>query len=312
MVYVPIISNLSHRLYPRKGGGKGGGGKGGSSGGSSGKGGSSSSKGGSSGKPSAVPISGKTGSPSKSSASAYGGGGGKPTVIPSGQLFAGRSVGGGSRGQVWGSRTYGSGYPYGYPAGYLGVGGLGFPFYFWPVVWGAGFGYGGAYLYDSEFGQPSNPDRPGGIMMEATFSSGASNSTFHVLADNSTVVSLITSVTANCTSFNLNVNASSTSPSSYNSSDPFEPRPEQVVQYYRASSVVLTLDGYNDTTALLQNNTGVPDVPIPSWVDPTLLDCLNQTIGLAVPLIDGASSWRTPGAGLLALVWVAYVSVMRI
>ena len=52
-------------------------------------------------------------------------------------------------------RTYGSGYPSGYSSVGRGVGGLGFPFYFWPVVWGGGLGYGGAYLYNHEVSKPS-------------------------------------------------------------------------------------------------------------------------------------------------------------
>ena len=140
-------------------------------------------------------------------------------------------------------------------------------------------------------------------MMEATFTSPTSNSTFHLLADNSTVVSLIGSVSANCT---LGAN-SSTTPVVYNSNstDPSQPRPEQVIQYYRASSVALTLDGYNDTSALAENQTA-PDVPLPSWVDQTTLNCLNQTIGQAVPLINGAftSTGVVPTAGTLALVWM--------
>lgn len=74
------------------------------------------------------------------------------TVIPAGQMFPGRSAGGGMRSQIYGTRwvqirqfalscdyadglilrTYGSGYP-----GITGRGvtGRGFPFWFWPVVW---------------------------------------------------------------------------------------------------------------------------------------------------------------------------------
>lgn len=44
-------------------------------------------------------------------------------------------------------RGYGSGYP---GVASRGVGGLGFPFVFWPVIWGGGLGYGGAYLYNHE------------------------------------------------------------------------------------------------------------------------------------------------------------------
>lgn len=48
---------------------------------------------------------------------------------------------------------YGSGYPDVYVIDYTydpGVANRGFPFVFWPVVWGAGLGYGAAYLHDTE------------------------------------------------------------------------------------------------------------------------------------------------------------------
>lgn len=299
-MYVPFFtsSRKSKRsintLERRKGGGGKGGAKGGGGGGGSSGGGSSG------GKASSVPLSGSSKSTGgKSSASAYGNGGGKSSTIPSGQPFAGRVQGGGSRNNVYGSSTYGSGYPIGSSALGYGVAGAGFPFFFWPVVWGGGLGYGGAYLYNHDYGNSDNPDRPGGPMVLATFNSPTSNSTFRLLADNSTATSLIQSVDSSCT-----LGPSSTFTVPYNPNDTFAPRPEEAVQYYRASSVVLSLDGYNDTTVLQENPTG-PDVPLPGWVDSTTLDCLNQTIGAAVPLIDGASTrWSSPGFGLIALVWV--------
>ncbi|KAG6899917.1 hypothetical protein C0995_004657 [Termitomyces sp. Mi166 len=150
-MFVPLITprEPSKRLFRRKGGG-GGGGRGGSSGGkgSSGKGSGSSSSGkGSSGSSSktspSISSGGKT-----ISAKSYGTGGGTPAAIPAGQLFAGRMAGGGTRGQVFGTRTYGSGYP-----GITGAGvsNRGFPFYFWPVVWGTAVGAGTAtYLHNDE------------------------------------------------------------------------------------------------------------------------------------------------------------------
>jgi hypothetical protein len=127
-------SSLAHYLEPRKGGGGGGrGGGGGGSGhsmsstilslpvlhfsfpflvgGSSGKGsgGSNSgsksgSKGGSSGS-SKVPVSDSKNLPNgKKVATSYGSGGGKPITIPRGQLFAGRTAGGGTRSEVYGNR----------------------------------------------------------------------------------------------------------------------------------------------------------------------------------------------------------------
>ncbi|KZT69983.1 hypothetical protein DAEQUDRAFT_725969 [Daedalea quercina L-15889] len=288
-------------LYPRKGaGGKGGHSSGdgdGSSSSSSSSDGSSSGKSGSSAKTKSVPISGATGG--RTTAEAYGAGGGAVSTIPAGQLFAGRSVGGGARSQVFGTRVYGSGYP-----GLAGgtVAGRGFPFLFWPVVWGPYPGYGPYYLHSTEYGRPDNTSRPGGALAEATFASNSTNSTFVVVADNSTVAALIASVSANCTLGG----ASSAAPAPFNATTG-APRPEQAVQYYRASSVVLLLDGYNDTSAL-GNDTDATAVALPGWVDRTLLTCLNDTIGEAVPLISGAGDRLCAPhlGGLVALVLVVW------
>ncbi|KAL4079790.1 hypothetical protein J3A83DRAFT_1156224 [Scleroderma citrinum] len=293
-MYIPFISAKRRRFERRKGGGGGksssgsSGGKSssGSSGGSGGKssGGSSPSKGSSSGvKPYPVPVKGSSAS-GKSSASVYGYGGGKSIIIPSGQLFAGRSAGGGTRDQIFGSRTYGSGYP-GITG--RGVAGHGFPFWFWPIVWGGAAVGVESYLDGSEYGDSFNTSRFGGSLMEVTFISNNSNpnTTFHVLSDNSTVTSLLDTVSSNCSSHLSS--SSSTSPFPFNASSPSAPQPNQVVQYYRASSVVLTLDGYNNSATF--SNQSMPDTPLPPNIDVTLLDCLNQTIALSVPLVDGAS-----------------------
>ncbi|KAH9848782.1 hypothetical protein C2E23DRAFT_738709 [Lenzites betulinus] len=324
-MYVPVISNLSQRLYPRKGGGGrgGGGGKGStsSSGGSessgstgrSGSGSSSGSKTGSSGsrgssgssgssgstgvgsRGASVPVSGSTAG--RSSAVSYGSGTTKVVTIPAGQPFSGRQSGGATRGQIFGTRSYGSGYP---GVSGLGVGGRGFPFVFWPVVWGGGLGYGAAYLHaNHEYGEPNNSSRPGGVMTQASFTSNSTNTTFHVVADNTTVTALIASIDANCSV----ATNSSTVPLAFNG-NASDPKPEQVVQYFRASSVALTLDGYNDTTALVDNSTA-PPTPLPTNIDTTLLNCLNDTIGAAVPLFDDSGSlMNAPNMGLVGIAYL--------
>lgn len=102
-MFVPLISVPSKdrlkKLYPRKGGGGGGGGKG-SSAGKSGKSPSGGSSSGSTGARRSTPVS--SGGTSKSAVS-YGPGSGKVTTIPAGQLFAGRSSGGGTRTQIYGN-----------------------------------------------------------------------------------------------------------------------------------------------------------------------------------------------------------------
>ena len=143
--------------------------------------------------------------------------------------------------------------------------------------------------------------------MQATFSSPSSNSTFHIIADNSTVVSLIGSIRANCSGkFS---DGSSMSPAPYGSSTS-DPRPERAIQYYRASSVVLTLDGYNNTAALASDGAAKP-VRLPTNVDAQLLNCLNTTIGEAIPLFNsGRALPRSYMTGTLGLAWVIFWHIL--
>ena len=48
---------------------------------------------------------------------------------------------------------------------------------------------------------------------------------------------------------------------------------------------MLTLDGYNNS-ATFSSTESVSDSPLPQNIDTKLLECLNLTIGSAVPLID--------------------------
>jgi hypothetical protein len=219
---------------------------------------------------------------------------------------------------------YGSGYP-GYHS--PGVAGLGFPFWFWPVIWGgtATPDSHRKYLYSSEvtvlssctgtrwtdvsqlqYGDSFNTSRPGGPMAEATFISRHTKSTFHLLSDNSTVASLIHYVDARCSP--ILAPPTPRSPSRLNASALNSPQPEQAIQYYRASSIVLTLDGYNNSATFSNNPNTTPDSPLPPGVDTVLLNCLNHTIGQAAPLFGGASSLTpSPCIGFVSLVWVFWV-----
>ena len=79
------------------------------------------------------------------------------------------------------------------------------------------------------------------------------------------------------------------------------------MQYYRASTVALTLDGYNNTGAFSEDDNA-PDTPLPTNIDTNLLNCLNTTIGEAVPLVDAANMrWSAPSsAGLLVLSYLIW------
>jgi len=140
-------------------------------------------------------------------------------------------------------------------------------------------------------------------MAYATFPSSSNSTIFRLLSDNSTIASLINDLSTNCTSY---LSTSSQSPNSLsnaktgptpyvppytfsNTTGPANPQPQQVVQYYRASTIALTLDSYNNS-ATYSAVDGTPDSPLPalSQRDAALLNCLNETIGLAAPLISGA------------------------
>ena len=188
---------------------------------------------------------------------------------------------------------------------------------FWPITWGLAFVAGSSGLSGSdsnstsasylnttiEYGNSTNTTRPGGPLTVATFTSlSGSPSTFYVLSDNTTITSLITDLSSNCTSF-------LTTPSS-NLSSPYlnTPQPEQVIQYYRASSIALALEGYNNS-ATYSSDSFAPDSPLPSTVDVNLVQCLNQTIGVAAPIPDGTISSRFGLSnlnfiGLMGLLWL--------
>ncbi|KAL1677094.1 hypothetical protein EV122DRAFT_214945 [Schizophyllum commune] len=309
MVHIPLISTRKPRrdLEPRAGGGGGGrgggGGGGGKGGGSSsgGKGGSSGSSGSSSGGRSSSISAGGT----SKSASTYSRGGGSVVTIPNGSPFAGRQQGGGSRDQIYGTRYYGSGYP---GVTGRGVAGRNFPFYFWPLTFG-GVGVVGAHHYlddDDEYGHPDNSSRPGGQQTVGNFTSNAGNSTFRLVADNSTTTSLIEEINNNC-SGNLDSSKTSQNASTFNYTVSWAPSPGEVVQYYRASSVALMLVGYNNS-AVWQDDDSKADDPLPSWVDKNLLSCLNTTIGAATPLIDnGSLQMPVPSMGLFGVVFAVWI-----
>ncbi|KZV91037.1 hypothetical protein EXIGLDRAFT_694120 [Exidia glandulosa HHB12029] len=226
----------------------------------------------------------------------WGSGGGDATTVPDGALFAGRTIGGGTRAQVYvGFRAKGSSeelevyFTSGLCRGDQG-----------PDLSGSIQQKFVCHLL-AQFGAPDNSSRPGGAEYQLVVQSHAGPDpgswqaepwTYHVVSDHKTVTSLIHTlmITANCATFNTPLSALS-----FNGSAS-EPQPENTVQYYRASSVALTLDGYNNTAALSDDATVAP-VPLPSGLNQTFLECLNRTIGESVILVDAPVVNSSPGDG---------------
>ena len=176
-----------------------------------------------------------------------------------------------------------------------------FPYYYWPLGFGGGY-VGGAYMYNNNEYRDNDSERPGGPQMVASFSSDSSNTTLHLIADRDTTEDLIPIIRNLCSGIKSN---SSTSPSSYDTNNNVT-KPESAVQFYRASSIALLLEGYNNTAAF-GDDEQAPPTALPEWRDQDLIRCLNDTIGEAAPLIDaGARSWAPPSFGLMGLVYLGF------
>ncbi|KAG8696199.1 hypothetical protein FRC11_000906, partial [Ceratobasidium sp. 423] len=203
--------------------------------------------------------------------------------------------------RIYGDSYYGSGYPYG-SYGSTWVGGRPFPFYYWPVYIGP-YEYYGA----SEYGPANSTDRPGGPMYTAKiFTTDPKFNTldvYRILGDRDSVNVVLSALRDECSVESGAVLGYD--PSAFNSSCAL-PHVESIVQYYRASSFALSLDGYINpaaavTPAALSNDTeqlvsslGSP-TPLPASINYVFFDCLNQTVGKSLPLLE-------PGSGDL---WIA-------
>ncbi|TFK46613.1 hypothetical protein OE88DRAFT_1739236 [Heliocybe sulcata] len=282
-------SPLYRSLFPRKGGGgHGHGGKGGKSSGSH----SDPSR-------ASFTLGTDTGASGKS-ATAYSAGGGKPFVMSSNSPFAGRQAGGGTRGQVYGTWTYGSGYPYGSHGPY--VSDRPFPYVFWPIPIEPG--YYGSDEYDDRNGTA----RPGGHIATATIvGNGFPGTTdiYRIIGDQLSVNAVMDALVTNCTVKNATLESFDPRVYAY-------PRPEQIVQWYRASSFGLGLDSYNNTAALpsnmpSSNTSALPSLDsatrLPSGLNMTFLACINTTIAASVPLVDASGKKHLSHNAIFGIVF---------
>ncbi|KAG6909661.1 hypothetical protein DXG01_016241 [Tephrocybe rancida] len=291
-MFVPFLTKRS----PKGGGGGHSGGKGGGSHspGSSGK---------SSGKISGTKTKYSTGSK----------GGAAPTFIEKDHPWAGRTVGGGTREQIYGTRVYGSGYP-GYSG--PGVAGRNFPFGFIPLVFILAAGtLAGEYAFiATEYGLPNSSDRIGGALAIASFRSKSAY--YYMYADQETITSSVEDVNKKCKDHlvqpDFTVVSIQGNGAPPNSSYP-TPNPAEAVQFFRSSSVALLLVGYNNTA--FYSNYSTDDTPLPKNYDLDLLSCLNSTIAAIIPITDKPprfSQGETAGiclgsiAALLVLLYCAY------
>ena len=162
-----------------------------------------------------------------------------------------------------------------------------------------------------QFGSPSNSARPGGPLATLDYVSAPNrtNTSIQILADTATLHSLSYDIYYSCSMY-FNVNMTE-GPVAYDTgSDLDEPGPERVIQYYRASSVALILDGYNNSA--VYPNGPAEDTPLPTEIDLQMISCFNSTIGGRVPLVEayrGSSSVTriSPSIFSLSFIYLFYL-----
>jgi hypothetical protein len=249
-------------------------------------------------------------------------GGGSPFTLGALSPFAGRLAGGGTRDAVVGTSRYGSGYPY--SNGNIqrgGVYGQPFPFGFWPIFF-VGHGYSGEYHDRNVNG---TEERPGGDLVQVavypnatqwvlTPEQTANNSaleTFYMIGDRNSVETMLVvlSPCVGCEQYSCGTVNSSISEFT---GDDTTIRFENTVQWYRSSSFGLAYAGYNNTYAFLplnesttldwNNSTPLSD----SLSNDTFLQCLNDTIAAALPVLNAASAFHgTLSLVVTGMIWAA-------
>ena len=270
-------------------------------------------------------------------ATPFASGGGDQYTIPVGR-FQNKKVGGGTRNQIYGSARYGSGYGRyttdangtSYEAELnLNIAGRDFPFGYPPISWGP---YGGGKEYewfpaedvpgvafiDSIYLDPYHANNPQNY---GAMAANKGNQTWFIVADAATInilweVLLLPEDKGGC---NLDRDRSRKGTVGYGfGSDldderlwyfittgisdplryPIELKPWNVVQYYRASSVILANNTYDNTFAHFASPNNITDGRLNNtdyWaasplnttgVDLDYLKCLNTTIAAAIPIIN--------------------------
>ncbi|KAI5475147.1 hypothetical protein MNV49_001891 [Pseudohyphozyma bogoriensis] len=272
--------------------------------------------------------SGTPGSSSSSSSSSSTKGGGSPLTISSGSTFAGRTYGGGTRSSISSGASYGSGYGgYRSTPGYV-VKGLGFPYGYWPLYYGAG--YRGD---DEQYGPHSNSSRPGGALSAASFSPPSSGNTtsaspphYSLEGDaasiGNTSVGVLSALVNNCSAVIITPSTPLTDDATYPPSTNITllplPNPSYVDSFYRASSFAL-YSYYSDKVDTNSNTTTNFTVPQPTPVlispaerNETFEACVNNTIALTLPIDEGATSWGMRRAGGPRKSWESLVVVLLV
>ncbi|PVF90777.1 hypothetical protein CPB86DRAFT_803306, partial [Serendipita vermifera] len=208
--------------------------------------------------------------------SVWGGGGGKHNRIPDvstadgafggiGNPFSGREFGGGDRNGMYGTRAYGSGYPYGGDGSSTSIAGRPFPYGVWPISWGPNY-----------MGGPLGIVRIGS-KNKSKWTNITDDEVYEMIGDKESLAFMMADLVDWCA-------VTPQWPRMFNPTAANSTKPENVIQYYRASSFALAFSGYNNTFALASSNPITTQsfdqsVPLPPFLAYSpFLHCINDTI----------------------------------
>ena len=260
--------------------------------------------------------------------SAWSGGGGPIWQLEAdtGNPFAGRDFGSGDRKTIYGSRSYGSGYPdWSYPVpDPATVAGRGFPYGLWPIYWS------GNYAGSAEYGlATAELFRPGGELVQAPLRPTPANAsnyttveeeTYWLIGDQSSIFSMLTNMVNWCHAepiwpelFEPANNAIGVAGNNTNQGVKFHPG--NVLQYYRASTFALAHPAYNNSYAhpplnistLLTHDQSTPLNDVMKFS--TWLKCINETIADALPILDAPPA-TSPALNGGAIAGIVVASIM--
>ncbi|KZV89946.1 hypothetical protein EXIGLDRAFT_720847 [Exidia glandulosa HHB12029] len=202
-------------------------------------------------------------------------GGGKTTKVADDKPFAGRSIGGGNRDQIYGTAVYGSGYPYGAGNSSSTVAGRPFPFGYWPL-----------YVLpplpgSQEYGGSENTQRTGGRMTTSRVNAKANHAAadvYFLIGDNDSVSSIGQALNKS--------SCSATAAPLVNYISNTDVDSSEIIQWYRASSFAFALQGFNATVTLSHSGAnGTLQHDLPATLDLSFLGCINKTIADNLPIL---------------------------
>ena len=207
----------------------------------------------------------------------WGDGGGKIWTIANDSYhpFPHRDFGGGRRTDIRGTNMFGSGYPYG-AWNTTSIARRSFPFGAWPLYWGD-------FMDSEEVGPQRDGIRPGGHISIVPLRAKMDNSqdeVYYAVGDSQSLLFTLISYVTWC-------QASPAWPT------PFDPnssnatvKPENVLQYYRASSFALASPSYNNS-----NSRNASYHPTGEWIPENIKtspfwQCLDSTTASALPIMN--------------------------